>query len=479
MRDTVRLRRPPARVTHRWIALAVVAVLAAAGATLIRGASATTTVGHTEIANTTPDSAPDGYKFGSLVSLPQALIAATFRFYARGGSRAQTFVPLVYDVDVKGIPNSLLARGSEVTVPAGRPAGWVESSLPNLTLQAGNYVLVLLAGPGSGGASLFYTPRSGRSFWNENAFPDPSASWGEANGYGVQWAFAVDSQSGPSGSSPVNPVEGTQAAGGCPAFPAFPNKSCTGVPAGTALTTYSGGEVTQDNAVIANVRITSTITVRANNVTFRNCLIVPSGPIAIAVERGFNGLTLENCTFKTGGFIAPFSGLTLRRILVDPDPGAYRPDGIVVGFSSIGHNGQNILIEESFVSPQWGDEDDHPDGIQFWGFGTVSNVVLRHNYIDSTNANPLGQAGGAGAFFADATYENVTIENNYFTNLQGDSYIHLRLLSNEPTYGHVIRGNRFDGHGVPVDLFRMTPSVWDDNRFAETGKVIPQPVVKG
>ena len=152
----------------------------------------------------------------------------------------------------------------------------------------------------------------------------------------------------------------------------------------------------------------------------------------------------------------------------------------MIGFSSIGHNGQNVLIEDSYISPQWGEPGDHTDGIQFWGFGTVTNVTLRHNYIDSTNANPDPDAVkvGACAFLADGSYVNVTFEYNYCTNSSG-GYFHLRLASNDPTSGHIIRGNRFANRATtPVDLFRATPSVWSDNRYADNGELIAQPAVR-
>lgn len=508
----------------------------------VRAATTTTeTFGYTSTSGLVADSAATGYKMGSIATLTKAGSVTSFRFYARGGSSAQKFVPVIYRTS-GGVPTSLVVKGPEVNVAARKAAGWVSAPLPATSLAAGSYVLGLITGPTGMRASVYYRPMEGGAFWNENAYPTPSSSWGTLNKDNVQWAVAVDytpsvTDPQPTATTTAPPVTTTTAppatttttttappvtttttappvtttttappvttttappaptttttvpappppGGGCPAFPQFPNKSCTGVPAGTSLTTHPGGPITQDNAVISNVRITSRINVFANNVTFRNCLI-SVGPIAIGVEPGYNGLTLENCTFKSGSIIAPKSGLTMRRVLVDPDVGAYRPDGIVVGFSSVGHNGQNVLIEDSYIGPQWGDggsDPDHTDAIQMWGFGTISNVVIRHNYIDSTNisSDPTAVKVGACAFLADGSYEAVTFEYNFCTrtNDQG-GYFHLRLCSNTPTSGHIIRGNRFGQRGsvTPVDLFRSTPSVWSDNRYTD-GTLIPQPNVR-
>lgn len=478
--------------------------------------------GFTNVAAVVGDSAPSGYKFGSVAALAEGLRAERFRFYASGGALAQTFVPLIYAVSERGVPTSLLATGAPAVVGAGTPRGWVVADLPDVVLPSGRYLLAVLAGERGSGARVYSTRVPAAAFWNHNGAPSATPAWGSPNMADDQWAFTVEgplidaspttTTTTPSPTTPTTapapattsttvapvatpapvvttttvpqptgdpapPVSVPPSGGRCPAFPAFPDKTCTGLPAGAAIFPFSADSVSVSGTVISNVRISKRVTVRANNVTFKNCIIDAGDPIAIAVEQGYNGLTIEDCTIKRGSFIAPKSGFTIRRALVNPDPGVYRPDGIVVAYSGIGGHGGDVLIEDSYIAPQWGEGTDHPDAIQFWGFGTISNVTLRHNYIDSTNANPDGPVGGAGAFLADATYVNVTVENNFFKNLQGDTYIHLRLLSNDPTGGHIVRGNRFDRHGVPLDLFRMTPAVFEDNRY-EDGTLIPQPRVK-
>lgn len=491
----------------------------------IQPARASGVFGFTNVTALVADSAPSGYKFGSVAALGAGLRAERFRFYASGGQLAQTFVPLIYAVSSQGVPGSLLATGEPAVVTAGMKLGWVVAELPHVVLPTGRYLLGVLAGERGSGARLYSTGVSAAAFWNHNEGLSATPAWGLPNMADDQWAFAVEgsltddsptttttpmtalttllpTMTAPTTASTTAPTTTTSTApltttttttaavaptttttsvpphaGRCPAFPAFPTKTCTGLPAGAVANPYTADFVNVSGTVVSNVRISKRVTVRANNVTFKNCVIDVGDPIAIAVEKGFNGLSIEDCTIKRGSFLAPKSGFTLRRVLVNPDPGVYRPDGIVIAYSGIGGHGGDVLIEDSYIAPQWAEGDDHPDAIQFWGFGTITNVTLRHNYIDSTNANPDGPVGGAGAFLADGTYVNVTVENNFFKNLQGDTYIHLRLLSDTPTGGHIVRGNRFDRHGVPLDLFRMTPAVFEDNRY-EDGTLIPQPRVK-
>jgi len=474
--------------------MAVVAVSLLANGAVPSARALTLPLGDADVANVAFDRSPAGYKFGSRAILGAAGTTVSIRFYARGGPARQPFVPFVYATDAAGRPTARLAAGPATAVPAGRAPGWISAPLPGVRLAPGTYVLGLLALPpdtAGAGAEIAYSSLAGASFWNENDESSPTATWGDLRPDDVRWKVVVDLEpelpqtttttttttttpptTGPGPSTTLPP-----GSGGCAPFPAFPDKQCTGVAAGSSLSPYQGGVVTTRGTVIADVVINSRVTVAADDVTFRNCLIDSADAIAIAVTPGFRGLTIENCTFKAGSMIGPGAGLTIRRVLVDPDPGRYRPDGLVVGFTQVGGSGQDILIEDSYISPQWADAGDHPDAIQFWGFGTVANVTIRHNLIDSTNANPAGQAGGAGVFMADGSYENVVVEENLFRSSQS-GYFHLRLASDRPTAGHVVRSNRFDRSRTPADLFRMTPATWDDNRYLD-GQLVPMPAVRG
>lgn len=141
---------------------------------------------------TITDRPAPGWKFGSISTLTEHATTTAFRFYARGGSVAQRFVPAVYRVDALNNPTDLVATGAETTVAAGQAAGWVSSTLPSVTLAPGRYQLAILSGPTGGGAYLYYASEAGASLYNANTYPSPSATWGALNTSGARWSFGVN-----------------------------------------------------------------------------------------------------------------------------------------------------------------------------------------------------------------------------------------------------------------------------------------------
>jgi hypothetical protein len=143
-----------------------------------------------------------GYKFGSVFPLSSAGVASDFRFYARGGSAGQSFVPVIYSADSSGNPANLVAQGAAVTVGANQAAGWVTSTLPaNVTLSAGSYLLGLLSGSNGSSAYNYYSAVAGGGIYNANlplsrghggsvsaGFGGGSVCWG---GHGRGWVMVV------------------------------------------------------------------------------------------------------------------------------------------------------------------------------------------------------------------------------------------------------------------------------------------------
>lgn len=271
----------------------------------------------------------------------------------------------------------------------------------------------------------------------------------------------------------------------------FPTLALTGIPSGTSITDYAGpNPITIDGTTVVGKRIVTTVDVEADNVTFRRCSIDSETVHAVIVQAGKSNLTLDECDIVAGGFIVPISGFTVRRCRTDPSLGQ-RVDALTVAYSSVGHNGGNVLIEDCYFGPHYaygpeepGGDADHGGGFQMWGFGTVTNVTVRRNTIDGTNIS--GEVGsfpnGNAIFLADATYVNVKVEHNLFTRTNDvGGYFHTTLASNDPTSGHVIRGNRFGQQGevVACSLYRMTPGIWSDNRWLPSLDLISQPAIGG
>jgi lysophospholipase L1-like esterase len=183
-------------VSNSSVTSAPTAVVTAAPA-FISGTFGMTTPG------TAQDNPSNGYKFGSIYTLPVAATITDFKWYVSGGTSSQAFVPVIYSVS-GGAPTALLAQGSPLTIAANQAAGWVTVALPATTLQPGSYLLGLLSGPNSLGANNYYTPGSnGSNIWNANTYPTPSTTWGAVNDSTQQWSFYVDYQTVATG-TPVN-----------------------------------------------------------------------------------------------------------------------------------------------------------------------------------------------------------------------------------------------------------------------------------
>lgn len=74
----------------------------------------------------------------------------------------------------------------------------------------------------------------------------------------------------PTTSSPPEPLPGQS----CPAYPAFPTEDCTGVPAGTLLTPYTGScTITVPNTVIERKLVSCTLRVQAPGLMIRDSRI--------------------------------------------------------------------------------------------------------------------------------------------------------------------------------------------------------------
>ena len=82
----------------------------------------------------------------------------------------------------------------------------------------------------------------------------------------------------------------------------FPDASNTGVPAGTALTAYSGPKtITTDGTVIEGKIITGSLRVTGDNVVIKNCTITFSDYWGIDAE-GAKNITIQNCDIIGPGY---------------------------------------------------------------------------------------------------------------------------------------------------------------------------------
>lgn len=148
----------------------------------------------------------------------------------------------------------------------------------------------------------------------------------------------------------------------------YPDETNTGVPAGTTLTNSGSLTITTNGAIVQNLNISGMISVRANNVTIRNCRITSSDYYPISWDGGtYTGLLVEDSEIIATDYNVTagisFSNYTARRVFVTGSADGFKADA-------------DVLIEDCYVTNLGIGPDTHNDGVQTTG---GSNVTLRHN----------------------------------------------------------------------------------------------------
>ena len=184
------------------------------------------------------------------------------------------------------------------------------------------------------------------------------------------------------------------------ALPKYPNAGCTGVPAGTQLTTYNGS-ITANTAgqVINNMHITGDLLVAADNVVIKN------SQIDGLVSNSHSGSVMHPFTI-TDSTVGPVNGCISETAI---GSAGYTATRVYVrnhgdGF---GDGGNNILIQDSYAHLCSSNPDDHSDGIQGYLGGT--NVRIIHNTIDQRDVLPAAQT--APIFISDQS-KDADVEDN-------------------------------------------------------------------
>ncbi|KQY42915.1 DUF4082 domain-containing protein [Cellulomonas sp. Root137] len=220
-----------------------------------------------------------------------------------------------------------------------------------------------------------------------------------------------------------------------PATGAYPSASTTGVPAGVALTPYTGpSRITQPGTVIDSKLITTplVITAGANDVVIRNSIIRANGFWLVLNDEGAKNLQIVDTELDGNNNTnndAAVAGrnYTLTRVNIHGTI-----DGLKIG--------DNVTVQDSFIHDLLMTSDSHNDGIQSLG---SDNVKILHNTIlvakGSTSAIILSTGSadsmknilidsnlmGGGAYTVYGGYQqgtdvlsrvnNVVISNNHIT----------------------------------------------------------------
>ncbi|WP_245309473.1 right-handed parallel beta-helix repeat-containing protein [Bradyrhizobium retamae] len=242
----------------------------------------------------------------------------------------------------------------------------------------------------------------------------------------------------------------------------LPTADTAGVPAGVTLTNYSGPmTITRPGAVIENVIINGTLSVKAANVTIKNCIIQNFGWWGIEGEGAAN-LRIENCDIIGPGAKAAsnsailgsgtFVGNDIRGVTIgiqttdgastirdnyihDLASGVADPhyDGITV----LGRQNQ-VVIEHNTISVP----NDHGTAAVFIknDFGPIDDVVVRNNLMYGDPSYAMYVA----AITPNGTITNVVIENNY---IERGAYGYIAVENSKP----IIRNNvEWNNHVDPI-----------------------------
>jgi hypothetical protein len=204
------------------------------------------------------------------------------------------------------------------------------------------------------------------------------------------------------------------------ALPRYPTPSCTGVPAGTAVTNTVNGSYTASTygEVIDGWRITGDLVIRADNVTVKNTQV--DGTISNDITSPAYHSTITDTTIGLADTCVVSPGIDTPN-----DLGGYTAQRVRI----IGHDdgfragGPNITIRDSHVK-NCGQAGSHGDGIQ--DYPAAQNLVFDHNTMDlcgtwtsvPTSARECDVPGHNGPIFvhSDPTHgsgsTNVTITDN-------------------------------------------------------------------
>lgn len=220
-----------------------------------------------------------------------------------------------------------------------------------------------------------------------------------------------------------------------------------------ALRASGGLTITQDGAVVENVDVAGTISVKANNVTLRNCRVRGYSSVnVVRLYAGFSGLTIEHCVIEAlasptdpmAGPNGAIGGSSASRMTVRHTEIRGYADGIKAEPYSL-YEYNHIHMSKPSGSSK------HLDGIQ--GSGR-SYWTVRGNVIDADVSR-----GGNAAVFAQAYNGSmnfhiygIVIEANY---LRGGNFT--VFLEGGKTYdgsdpaswvhGYKLLNNRFTAGG--------------------------------
>ena len=348
-------------------------------------------------------------------------------------------------------------------------------------LMATLAVLVTVAVAGSG---IAFASSSTRHHPHRHPHPHPTPSPTASPTASPMPSPTVSASPTPSQSTSTPPAKPPN--GGPCALPGYPNETCTGVPAGTALTTVNGDVViSTPNAVIDREDIRGCVNVRAPGVTIRRSKVSCRNSIVIASFDGVytgTGLLIEDTEVSclgTSGTGVGDTNFTASRVGIHDCENGFDID-------------QDATVEDSYIHNLYNSAESHTDGIQFAQghyqivngkyardasgkpvlLHDAANITVRHNTIYSYNTTDH-QDGTSAIISNRGSDTNVLIEDNllaggaYTLYCDGGTGVNYRVLNNHFTTAF---HPKVGVYGATTDCADET---YSGNVVQETGQVVP------
>jgi hypothetical protein len=218
----------------------------------------------------------------------------------------------------------------------------------------------------------------------------------------------------------------------------------------SALSSMGSTKITTNGAVLEDFDMRGRLTIEADNVTVRNFVIdAGGGTYGIWVKPGVSGFVAEDGEVRDADSAMVYAQgqITARRLHIH--------DGASDGFKL---EGSGSLVEYSFIERLGSRPEAHADANQTFG---GSNITFRYNNFYVPNAVP-GFHTNRIQMLHDG-FSNFIIENNW---MEGGNYTVTCLP------GVTYRDNFF-GRDYKYGVKASSGCVWTNNRFEDTGEVIP------
>ena len=232
------------------------------------------------------------------------------------------------------------------------------------------------------------------------------------------------------------------------------------------LTPSGSITVSKAGTVIENLFISGRISIKASNVTVRNCVIDGGGTLYIIQpsSESHTGTLIENCEIrnaKSSHIIG--SNMTIRRCNIwDSGGDLIKPK-------------LNCVIEQNWLHHTGSAQGAHGDGVQMTGGG---NVLIRWNHFDlpydtPVYANSQCIIGGT----QNGELDGVTVTENWING--GGMSVNIGSKEGFPIPKNIVITKNLFGRKYQFKCITGKPTFIACNRWEDNGQFLPDSVMTG